>query len=138
LVLALFAGGPAMRILVIDDNDLLAEALIAGLADRGHLVSRALNEEVALGDALAAEIQAVVIDWQMPGMRGDEVAARVRTLRPQAAIILMSGDSTGKDIQDACRTGGAADDLIQKPFTPNQLLSVIERALNRSQMGAGA
>jgi DNA-binding response OmpR family regulator len=127
-----------MRILVVDDNDLLAEALIAGLADRGHHVSRARNNEQALGDALAAEIQSVVIDWRMPGMRGDEVARKVRALRPQAAIILMSGDSTGKDIQDACRAGGAADDFIQKPFTPNQLLGVIERAVDRRQAGAGA
>jgi DNA-binding response OmpR family regulator len=138
MALAMSAGGLAMRILVVDDNDLVAEALIGGLAGRGHQVSRARNDEQALGDALAAEIQAVVIDWRMPGMRGDEVARKVRTLRPQAATILMSGDSTGKDIQDACRAGGAADDFIQKPFTPSQLLSVIERALNRRQAGADA
>ncbi len=126
-----------MRILVVDDNDMLAEALIFGLTDRGHQVSRARNGREALEESLAAEPQVVIIDWQMPGMRGDQVAREVRARAPQVAIILMSGDSVGTDIRNVCGAGGVADNFIEKPFTPNQLLNIIQQALDHRLPAAG-
>jgi DNA-binding response OmpR family regulator len=126
-------GSVSMRIYVVEDEDLLAEALVFGLTDAGHEVARACNGESALGGLTAADPDVVIVDWQMPGMRGDAVATEVRARRPHTAVVLMSGGSAREDFQVLCQPGGPADCFIQKPFTPRQLMQVIEQAVDRTR-----
>ncbi len=121
-----------MRICIIDDNSLLADAISFGLQDRGHEVTLAKNGEEGIAAVQGCDHDVVVVDWQMPGMRGDEAAARIRALRPDIAIVLMSGGSARDDIEALYKRGGAANHFIEKPFTPTQLLSVIRQALNKA------
>ena len=63
-----------MRICIIDDNALLADAIAFGLRDRGHEVTLAKNGDEGIAAVQGCDYDVVVIDWQMPGMRGDVAA----------------------------------------------------------------
>jgi DNA-binding response OmpR family regulator len=118
-----------MRICIIDDNVLLANALTFGLEDRGHQVTCARTGMDGLAEIEAGDYDVAVIDWQMPGLRGDAVAERVRALRPGIAIVLMSGGSVRDDIETVRGRRDLVDHYIEKPFTPGQLLDAIALAL---------
>lgn len=124
-----------MRICIIDDNALLANALTFGLEDRGHQVMCARTGADGLAAIEAADYDVAVIDWQMPGLRGDAVAERVRALRPGVAILLMSGGSVRDDIETVLGRRDIVDHYIEKPFTPSQLLSAIQIALSNAPGG---
>jgi CheY-like chemotaxis protein len=124
LLIALKRMGARMRICIIDDNAMLSEALSFGLRDDGHevLLARDGVEGAALVQSASPDI--VLIDWNMPGVRGDQVAEQLRALGFVAIIILMSGGSARDDL-DARVRDGLVDHFMEKPFTPKQLISVI-------------
>jgi CheY-like chemotaxis protein len=116
-----------MRICIIDDNTLLAEALSFGLTDRGHEVALAKSGEEGLAVLAARHHDVALVDWQMPGMRGDQVAERIHAQHPDVPIILMSGGSARDDIAAIQSADATVAHFIEKPFTPTQLLDVIGR-----------
>ena len=110
-----------MKICLIDDDALVRDALTFSLADAGHEVMAADNGAAGLAALAAGGADVVVTDLKMSGVGGADVAAAVRRLYPQMAIVLISGQlPAGQD--------GGADVSLQKPFTARQLLTAIEAA----------
>jgi CheY-like chemotaxis protein len=112
-----------MRICVIDDNDLIRDALAFVLADAGHELVFAVNGASGLKIAETTSLDAVVIDYDLPDMKGDAVAAAIRGGQPSLPIILASGWHPPKT-----NFNGAVDLFLQKPFTPKALLQAVEQA----------
>jgi CheY-like chemotaxis protein len=74
----------------------------------------------------------VLLDWHMPGLDGLEVVRRIRSLesklaRPRTAVLMVTGRSAEADIA-ACFAAGA-DECVAKPYTPDELLDALDRAL---------
>jgi CheY-like chemotaxis protein len=74
----------------------------------------------------------VLLDWHMPGLDGLEVARRIRGLegelaRPRTAVVIVTGRIAEAD-RSACFAAGA-DECVAKPYTPDELLDALDRAL---------
>lgn len=110
-----------MRICVIDDNAMVSGSLAFVLRDKGHEVFEAATGPAGIEVVAGCGCDGVVVDFNLPGMRGDACAAEIRMRNPDIAIILTSGDAVPAD---AVGKGGA-DAFLDKPFTPNALLAAM-------------
>jgi PAS domain S-box-containing protein len=118
----------ARTILVVEDDRQVREVVIRALGRAGHAVVEAAGPSDAL--AISAErlrsLDLLVTDVVMPGIRGDELARRLRALRPDLRVLFMSG-YTGEDF-----VRGEADPatgFLPKPFSPGALLEAVDGLL---------
>jgi PAS domain S-box-containing protein len=116
-------------VLVVEDEGSVRRLAILGLRSHGYTVLEAANAAEALRVAATEhEIALVISDVIMPGMRGPELAARLRALRPDARVLLTSGHT---DVPDAFRDEqGRLIPFLQKPFTPERLARKVRAVLD--------
>jgi DNA-binding response OmpR family regulator len=115
----------AGRILVVDDDRDILKMMAFAFESNGFEVRTCENATEALLWALADPCDYVVTDYDMPGMDGAELTLRLREHLPATIIIGMSGQDRGMEFLHA-----GANDFLQKPFTPYDLLIMINgRAL---------
>ncbi len=119
--------GGSRRVLVVDDDDSVREVLADGLRLDGFQVFEAADGPSGLALVERQALDAVVLDFAMPGMNGAEVAKRVRALRPGLPVAFCSGyaDTLAlENVQDAvvlrkpiavATLGRAVADLLAKP-----------------------
>ena len=117
------------RVLVVDDERGIRQALAINLRARGYEVGVSANGSQALADAAARPPDVVVLDLGLPDMDGGDV---IRGLRgwTRAPIIVLSARSGQADKVDALDAG--ADDYVTKPFGMDELLARLRAALRRS------
>lgn len=120
-----------MRILVVEDDDLLGAALRAGLAQAGHMPEWVSDGESALAAVRTGGLDAVLLDINLPGLSGLDVLRAIRT-RDDLPVIIM----TARDAVDARIEGLdlGADDYIVKPFVLAELMARL-RAVGRRRHG---
>lgn len=125
-----------MRILVVEDDALLGDAIQAGLKQSGYAVDW-LRDGVAANQALSTEpYAALVLDWGLPRLSGIEVLRRLRRLRGRKAaipVILLTARDTVNDRIEGLDSG--ADDYLIKPFDMGELVARL-RALVRRASGS--
>lgn len=114
----------AIRILLVDDDLPLRDMLARSLQQSGFMVVQAVSGEVALAliSVTQAPFDLLIADVHMPGMKGPELARRVRRIHPDIDVLLISADQT----QD---TRGAESRFLAKPFTPTELLGRVDEIL---------
>jgi len=107
--------------LVVDDDPAVRAATSGLLALLGYRAQTAADGRSALEAVERAETQFafVLLDLSMPGMGGYEVLLRVRALRPELPVILMTGYDRQGRIDELCRTHGVV--LLRKPFDSKEL-----------------
>jgi DNA-binding response OmpR family regulator len=116
-----------MRVLVVEDDGELTEAIAAGLRLEGMAVDTALDGDAALYRALVNDYDVIVLDRDLPRVHGDEVCATLAgTVR--ARILLLTAAGTIAD--RVAGLGRGADDYLPKPFAFAELIARI-RALGR-------
>jgi DNA-binding NtrC family response regulator len=127
--------GTLETILVVDDNELVLEVVVAILKSENFRVLSADGGRAAL--KLAAEttgmIDLLLSDVEMPEMSGPDLGEALKKIRPDIHVMLMSGWSTGSLL--VLNYGWA---YIQKPFVQVKLVQMINEVLhapNRSQLG---
>ncbi len=112
--------GPPMRVLVIDDEPLVREALADSLIEDGHSVIQVASGAEGLARlAEGADVDVVLTDFGMPEMTGWDVARAVRTRHPGLPIGLITGWAVALQISDEERRG--VDFLLAKPYTTEAL-----------------
>jgi DNA-binding NtrC family response regulator len=117
------------QILVIDDDEVIREALRRTLEARGYAVVTSASGFLGLEWMNKREFDLVITDFKMPGMNGIEVLRAIRVLQPDIPLIMITGYSTVETAVDAMKNG--AVDYIAKPFTPDQIEAKIRGALER-------
>jgi len=115
------------RILVVEDDAALREALTDTLELAGQRVVSAENGEAALALLGREKVDMVLSDVQMPGMDGHELLRRVKAVRPGIPFILMTAYGQIDRAVEAMRDGAA--DYLPKPFEPDRLMAVVARYL---------
>ncbi len=115
-----------MRIMVVDDNELLAMTLAALVRAHGHEVSEFYNGEQALAAYRDAQFDLVLVDQVMPGMDGTTLTRHLRQLQQQTGWrpILMVSAASSADEQVAALLAGC-DDFLPKPVNANVLAAKI-------------
>lgn len=114
----------ARRILVIDDDASLREALRAFFQQAGFEVHPAHDGPSGLAAFNAEHFDLICVDFRMPGMTGLEVAAAVRRVAPVIPIILITGDPYG--LEPEALAGARISRVLVKPFTLDELRSCLD------------
>lgn len=122
-------------ILVIDDNDNVRNIVTTVLRNFGFGVREAASGNAAIQMVLAEKPDLIISDVRMPGMDGHHLLNAIRDLQSTAAIpfILMTGSGSRDDFRRGMISG--ADDYLQKPFTPDDLIeAVLSRLIRQTDL----
>lgn len=113
------------RILVVDDEQPLADTLVAILCRAGYEASAFYNAQSALEKIDSCCPELVISDVVMPGMSGVEMAVLIRERHPKCKILLFSGNAATLDLLKQVREQGYDFELLGKPLHPTDLLAWI-------------
>lgn len=123
----------SMRILVVDDETALADLVAKGLERQDMAVDVAYRGDDADELLSVNDYDVVVLDRDVPGMHGDEVARRVTARRGLTRILMLTAATTLGDRVHGLELG--ADDYLAKPFEYPELVARV-RALGRRSVAA--
>jgi len=126
------------KILVADDEYFITRSLAFMLRKEGYECRTAADGKAALELIRRDPPDLAILDLDMPGMDGEEVARRVKEderLRRVHVVILTA---KGEPMSPGWRERMAADELLFKPFEPRRLLEYIQKVLERRSRGEGA
>jgi len=116
------------RILVIEDEQKIADFLRRGLTYEGFRVEMCADGESGLKAARDNPPDLVVLDWMLPGLDGLEVCRRLRAGGPVPILMLTAKDSIADRVKGL---GTGADDYMVKPFAFEELLARVRALLRR-------
>lgn len=116
-------NGRSKRVLVVDDERVIADTLATILRASGYEAAVAYNAEDALRHCEAFSTELVLADVVMPGMNGVEMALRIRHRYPTCKIMLISGQASTSDLLEGARQRGYDFELLAKPIHPEDLLT---------------
>ncbi len=120
------------HLLLVDDEDALRTVIAERLTDCGFRVTEAASGEQALEKLERFAFDVLVSDLRLPGIDGREVLAAALQRYPGIIGIVVTGFGTVKDAVDAIKRG--ASDFISKPFQFEELLHVLESALEQRRL----
>ncbi|HEY0304325.1 MAG TPA: response regulator, partial [Longimicrobiales bacterium] len=123
---------PTKRSLWIDDEVDLFEPHLLFLRQRGYEVDTTTNGDDALALARDQRYDLVLLDEQMPGQRGLEVLGELRREEPHARVVMVTKSEEDRTMMEAI--GRRVDEYLVKPASPRQVLSVVTRLLEGSQL----
>ncbi|MCA9933106.1 MAG: response regulator transcription factor [Anaerolineales bacterium] len=121
-----------MKILVVDDDRVLADLVAFTLRHEGFQVRLAYNGETALTQWETERPDLVVLDLNLPKVDGFTVCRRIRA-EADTPIIMLTVRGEEDDIVHGLEVG--ADDYITKPFSPRQLVARVQAVLRRAGKG---
>jgi DNA-binding response OmpR family regulator len=124
------------RLLLVEDDTTLRQALTFNLTREGYDVSTAADGEAALDAARNEHLDLVLLDVMLPGMSGVEVLRVLRREGIATPVIILS--AKGDEIDRVVGLKVGADDYIAKPFSRPELLARIEAVLRRHRREAEA
>lgn len=117
------------KVLVVDDERSIREGVDRVLTRMGCQVVTASNGEEALGILKNEPIAIAILDLKMPGMDGMELHKRIREIDDRIVVIIITGYATIETAINAMKQG--AYDFIPKPFEPDHLKIVVNRAIEK-------
>ncbi|MBU1205754.1 MAG: response regulator [Proteobacteria bacterium] len=119
-------------ILVVDDEKIIRDGCTRILGKEGWAVQTAGSGEDGLRLLQQEPFDLLLLDLKMPGLSGMEVLQRVKDLRPELLVVIITGYATVESAVEAMKAG--AYDFISKPFLPDQLRIVVRRALEKKAL----
>ena len=119
---------PQINILVVDDEQEIADLVEIYLVSDGYKVFKANNAEDGLRVLEEQEIHLVLLDIMMPGMNGLDMCKKIRE-KSNIPVIMLSAKST--DLDKIVGLTGGADDYVTKPFNPLELTARVKSQLRR-------
>jgi DNA-binding response OmpR family regulator len=117
-----------MRVLVTEDDEILATAVAAGLRREGMAVDVALDGDAALERLAVNRYDVVVLDRDLPGTHGDDVCRALTADRSETRVLMLTAARSVRERVEGLDLG--ADDYLPKPFDFAELIARI-RALGR-------
>jgi DNA-binding response OmpR family regulator len=120
-----------MRVLVIEDDAEMAEAVATGLRRARMAVDVALDGPAGLERALVNDYDVIVLDRDLPAMHGDQVCARLIAAGRRSRVLMLTAAAAMQDQVDGLTLG--ADDYLPKPFDFPVLLARIGALTRRAQ-----
>jgi len=120
------------RILLVDDNMVILDTLEKGLSLSGYQCTVAMSPSHALELFSKNVFDVMVSDILLPEMSGFELTAKVKKIRPDTTIIIMTGLIDEFSYDDAM--GAGASDFIKKPFSLKELIARIEHAKKHERL----
>src|ERR1700674_1441447 len=122
----------AKHLLLVDDESMMRQAIAEQLADRGYHVEQADSGEAALTHLADFAFDVIVTDLRLPGIDGAAVVDAAVERYPDIVAIVVTGYGTVKDAVEAIKRG--AWDFVSKPFLIDELLHVLDAALEQRRL----
>ena len=119
-----------MRVLIVEDDERLADVVARGLRQAGMAVDIALDGETGLEKALVNRYEVVLLDRDLPRVHGDEVCRRLTQREEAPRILMLTASGTLDDRVEGLALG--ADDYLPKPFALRELVARIHALARRS------
>ncbi len=120
-----------MRILVVDDEDIVLESCQAVFELEGFEALLVPSADKALGAMKNNDFDLLLIDVKMPKKDGMYLMRKIKEQWPDIPIIVMSGYYTTETIQEAIRMGAAT--FIAKPFEPDELIKIVRQVIEKEE-----
>ena len=123
-------NGAGRRILVVDDEPSIVDAVSTALRYEGYQVDEAFSGRDAIDAVTRLEPDLVVLDWMLPDVEGIEVGRRLRERGFKTAILFLTAKDATENKVEALRAGG--DDYVTKPFSLAELVARAQAILRRT------
>jgi two-component system OmpR family response regulator len=123
-------SGNGKRILVVDDEPSIVDAVSTALRYEGYEVTEASTGREALEAVAIGNPDLVVLDWMLPDIEGIEVGRRLRARGFKTAVLFLTAKDGVEDKVEALRAGG--DDYVTKPFSLAEIVARAEAILRRT------
>ena len=118
-----------MKILIIEDDKEINEALKEGLEDESYAVDSCFDGEDGYHTAMAEEYDLIILDVMLPSMNGFEVCKKLRAEKNTTPILMLTARGQSQDVVRGLDFG--ADDYLPKPFNFDVLLAHMRAILRR-------
>jgi two-component system OmpR family response regulator len=118
------------RILVVDDEPSIVDAVATALRYEGFDVEEAASGRDALAAVARQEPDLVVLEWMLPDIPGIEVGRRLRERGFKTAVLFLTAKDAVEDKVEALRSGG--DDYVTKPFSLAEMVARLQAVLRRT------
>ena len=118
------------RILVVDDEQSIVDAVATALRYEGYHVEEASTGREALSAVARYEPDLVVLDWMLPDIEGIEVGRRLRAQGFKTAVLFLTAKDGTENKVEALRAGG--DDYVTKPFSLAEVVARVQAILRRT------
>lgn len=122
-----------MRILVVEDEEVMARSLERGLKAEGYAVVVAVDGEEALTRALAEPFDAILLDLMLPKLSGNAVVEKLRSNGIGVPVLMLTAKQAEEYQTNALDLG--ADDFLSKPFSYPVLLARLRALIRRGGVG---
>ena len=116
------------RVLVVEDEPSVADALKIVLSDNCYEVAVALTGQEGLDKATRQKFDVTITDLRLPDMSGLEVITTMRERYPNTLVIVITAHYTPEVAAESIRRGAVA--VLAKPFNPSDILNLLHRALS--------
>jgi two-component system response regulator RegX3 len=124
-------GTAAPAVLVVEDEEPIRRGLCDVLVYHGYAPEEASRGDTGLERALALDFDLILLDIMLPGISGFDVCARLREVRPQTPVLMLTARGSEEDVLRGFRCG--ADDYVTKPFSIAELMARVEALLRRAR-----
>jgi DNA-binding response OmpR family regulator len=118
------------RILVVDDEPSIVDAVATALRYEGYDVEEAYTGRQALDAVTRREPDLIVLDWMLPDIEGIEVGRRLRARGFKSAVLFLTAKDATENKVEALRAGG--DDYVTKPFSLAEVVARTQAILRRT------
>jgi len=115
------------KILLVEDDYVLANTLLDWLEFKGHEAEHSANGEDALEKITAGSYNIIVLDWNLPGLTGIEVCSQYREAGGKLPVLMLTGMHGSAD-EEKCKQAGATK-YLSKPFQLEDLTKQVELLL---------
>ncbi len=119
-----------MRILLVEDDETIAEFIIRGLKEAGFAVDRAADGESGLARAVTEPYDVAIVDLMLPGRDGLSVIDTIRARGSRTPVLILSARRSVDDRVRGLQAGG--DDYLTKPFAFAELLARVQALIRRA------
>lgn len=123
-------GNGSMRVLVAEDEAMLADLVAEGLRQNGMAVDVALDGDAALERLFVNDYDVLVLDRDLPGTHGDEVCRQVVASAARTRILMLTAAGQTGDLVAGLALG--ADDYLSKPFEYPELVARVQALFRRA------
>ncbi len=124
---------PQKRILVVDDEPLVCDAVKMMLDFDGHVVKTASNAKDALAMFEEDHFDLIITDFEMPAMKGDELAAAIKARAPNQPVVMIT--AYAEMLQASANPLRGVDLIISKPFLLENLREAIAKVTSGAPRG---
>ena len=122
------SGRACRRVLVVDDESIIADSLVMILERSGMEAAAAYTGEAAIEVAREFAPDAIICDVILHGITGIETAVQIGQILPECRVILFSGQAATADLLRASHAEGRDFEILSKPVHPRALLDLLAKA----------